>query len=278
MTFEELQICKVTNLTGQKWSAPLLEANFGDGYGAGVLSGLAAGLHKWNLQATVLPDTENYQVSYEIEDASLTDPRFTYYFEFFKRHIGLGNKPFFFVHPDSRKRYLASFDQIEIEAERLAYKMYAGGVAVRQRRARGAPMNPDGSLFAPPDGLKLTQFTQIAVTASWNPATHNQGVTAYEVEFDGGIYNTGLDLQKLIGDLPQNSAHTARVRVLGTGGRVSQWSKKVKIILGDFSVIPTVPQKLAVAAPSVNKHRFTWLPSTDDVAVTGYILDRKSVV
>ena len=91
--YEELKICEFINVVSHGWAPPTLTADFGGGYGAGCTVA-PYGLHRWTLAADLLPDSDEYSIDYEVDGSPETAPRFSYFFEFFKRHLMLGNKPF----------------------------------------------------------------------------------------------------------------------------------------------------------------------------------------
>lgn len=144
--YEELKICPMLNLTQIDWSAPLLTANFGAGFGAGALTAPAAGLHKWTLSANLLPDTGEHSIDYEIDGDPFSSPRFTYLFEFIKRHIALNNKPFIIRDPRTENKYLVSFDTSNFSFSALTAKIFSGGIMLIQRRSEDLDFNADGSI------------------------------------------------------------------------------------------------------------------------------------
>jgi hypothetical protein len=238
MAFEELKICKLLNLTALDWSAPLLSANFGDGYGAGVLSGSAAGLHKWSLSSELIPDWERHSIDYVLNDEPNTDTRFEYLFSFIKRHISLGNRPFRIKDPRSGKFYLASFqvsDGANFSFEVLAYKFFRGGIVLNQRRARNVLFNADGSLFAAPDNFRVSPLSSTSVFFEWDEAI-NDNQAGYDLWFDGGIYQLGNVTEYPFGSLVTGSTHTAKIRSRNTDSptpKVSDWSDAITFVVRD---------------------------------------------
>lgn len=218
MSFEELKIQKFLNLSQLEWSAPVLFANFGDGYGAGALSGSPAGLHRWSLSAEVLPDLEEFSIDYVLDDEPETDTRFEYLFSFIKRHTALGVKPFKIKDPRTGKFYLASFDGAQFGFEALTAKLFRGGIVLNQRSAKNVLFNADRSLFAAPDNFKVKPLTSEAVTFSWKVAKNDDQV-GYDLWVDGDPpYELGLiqPEQGIIthpfGPLVTGSTHTAKIR------------------------------------------------------------------
>lgn len=253
MPFEELKICKILNLTALDWSAPLLSANFGDGYSAGVLSGSAAGLHKWTLSSEVLPDWGRHSVDYVLNGESQTDTRFEYLFSFIKRHISLGNRPFRIKDPRTGKFYLASFqisDSANFSFEVLAYKFFRGGIVLNQRRARNVLFNSDGSLFAAPDNFKVSPLSSTTVLFTWDAAI-NDNLAGYDLWFDTDDYIIQLgDVTELpFGSLVTGSVHKAKIRSRNEAGQTSDWSDTITFIVLPVGGIP-VDAKPTITTPA----------------------------
>jgi hypothetical protein len=167
--FETLDHCRLLNIGGLGWSAPVLQADFGGGYGASVVANQDYGLHRWNIRSDFLPDKSEYEVGDDDE------PYFTYYFEFFKRHILRGNKPFI-VHDNRRdKYYLVRFPEGQIDFNRITAKFYSHeGIQVTEARYSDLTFNGDGSL-AGIDGGDIYQ-----------------GAVAYSDIYDGSVSNTDV--------------------------------------------------------------------------------------
>lgn len=229
--FEELKICEFLNLQSLGWKAPLLTANFGEGFGAGALAGLASGLHRWNLAASVLPDLDDYSIDYELDGDDYTDPRFTYLFEFIKRHIGLNNKPFVIKDPRTGRKFLASFDTNDFEFTAITALIFEGGINLVQRRAEGLSFNSDGSLdldYTPPtislsiDGTSpYSGLRTLTATVSDNVAVVRVDFycgldllgsamsSPWEFDFDTFAYDGTRTLKAVAYDLAGNLAKTS---------------------------------------------------------------------
>jgi len=145
--FETLQYCSIVNLDSMGWSAPLLQASYGAGYGAGVLANSNYGLHRWSLTSEIIPDTDSYAIDYDVDGGSFSAPKFTYFLEFFKRHILRGNKPFIVLDNREGKSYLVSFEAPDINFGRITAKFFsAAGIGIIERRHPDLNFNSDGSL------------------------------------------------------------------------------------------------------------------------------------
>lgn len=147
--FERLELCKIFNITSLGLDMPLLSADFGDGYGAGILSGKSSGLRLWAISAELLPDLSEYSLDFTVDEETETATYFQYFWDFFKRHIALGNKPFYFTDPRTNRKFLASFTEPRLSFEAFTAKLYSGGVQIKQRRAKVEDLtfrDEDGSI------------------------------------------------------------------------------------------------------------------------------------
>jgi len=132
--FEKLEICKLFNITDIDLALPLLEADFGDGYGAGVLSGKSSGLQRWTISADPILDLTDYNIDFIVDGEPQTDTPLNYFWEFFRRHIALGNKPFYFVEPRTGRKFLTSFVEPRLSLKVFTKAVYGTGVQIKQRR------------------------------------------------------------------------------------------------------------------------------------------------
>lgn len=159
--FEELQLSNFANVTSFGWQPPTLTANFGAGYGAGAIVS-AYGLRRWQIEADVLPDSDDHTIDYTVDGDDFTLPRFSYFLDFFQRHLLLGNKPFILKDPRTQKKYLVAFPKSVVEsgfdATQITATVLAGGTDLEERRAAGITFNDDGSIdldYIAPTGTLL---------------------------------------------------------------------------------------------------------------------------
>ena len=241
--FEELKICGIFNLTSLEMEMPLLSVDFGDGYGAGILSGLPSGLRSWGITADVLPDTDDYLVTYSVNGQTLTATRFKYFWDFYRRHLALGNKPFYFRDPQTENLFLASFAESKLSFEVFTAKILAGGIKINQRRAKIVGLDfrvEDGSLdidLTVPTNpiMQAPSPTATTVTWKWLAASDNVGVAGYELQIATDVaftqnlrtINLGVVAQYSDTGLTTNQQYFARTRAKDAAGNVSGWSQAV---------------------------------------------------
>lgn len=126
------------NIDTARRSFPVLRAEYGEGYEDGVLVGSSAGLHEWQLTASVLVDHASYN------DPVNSLPSFQYYWNFFQARQAEGNGVFIIAWRSLN--YHACFADNYIEAEVFTSDLFASGVRIRQRRVVGELYESDGSI------------------------------------------------------------------------------------------------------------------------------------
>jgi len=133
MSFETL------DQTGFKFEATAVEfaqlsANFGGGYEATSLIGLASGLREWNIRIAALPDMAEHTietVAYGIQT------RADYLWDFYVRQQAAGNKSFWLVDVREELKYLVKFVETKLTYEVFTATLYAASLRLRERRERG---------------------------------------------------------------------------------------------------------------------------------------------
>jgi hypothetical protein len=188
--YEELQISSFINVTSFGWQPPTLTAKFGGGFRAGCIVA-PYGLRRWTLSADLLPDSDDYTIDYEVDGDDFTSPRFTYFFEFFERHLLLGNKPFIIRDPRTQKKYLVAFPdsivQSGFDAAQITAAILSGGTSLEECRASDLTFNADGSIdldyTAPTGSLSVSQNDGLYAGTVVITATVSDDVAIQKVRF-----------------------------------------------------------------------------------------------
>lgn len=237
--FEHEQVLTLQSLG---WKGHALMANFGDGYGAGVLVGNASGLRKWSLSSGLIPDEADQTDDLVSYGASQTDTRYDYLQEFFERHITLGNKPFIIKDINrsgtENQYWLVSFESNEIGYDVLSSVFFGGGsVALVQRRASDLTFNADGSIDGAlmatklsvtvngPTGLAEGIISHFQIIWDWTAAAvGDYAVAGYETRLDGGaITDVGNVVSSSYSGLVGDTQYTIEVRTYDVQGFRSAW-------------------------------------------------------
>jgi hypothetical protein len=234
--FEELN-SSILNITQLSWTAPTLKANFGGGYGAGCVVS-SYGLHKWSLTADLIPDLDDYTVDYEVDGDEFTDPRFTYVFEFIKRQMLLGNKPFVLTDTRTGKKYLVSFTETNFDFSQITAKIFAGGLTLVERRSSDLSFNADGSIdldyTAPTGSLSVSQNGGLYAGTVTITATVSDDVAIQKVRFyidheflsedSSSAYTASWDTT-----LHKNGIRKVRAKIYDTSGNVTVISALIDV-------------------------------------------------
>lgn len=135
-----------------------------------------------------------------------------------------------------------------------------------------------------PSALTASAASANQINLSWSASTDAVGVTGYLVErCQGGgcttfaqINTAGTNSYSDLG-LSPSSAYTYRVRATDAAGNLSPYSNTAGATTSAGSSdtqAPSVPGNLAVLASSSTEIDLTWSPSSDNVEVTGYMIER----
>jgi chitodextrinase len=122
------------------------------------------------------------------------------------------------------------------------------------------------------------------INLSWNASTDNVGVTAYWVERSlgsGGSSFTQVGTPAGTGftdiALASSTVYNYRVRAVDAAGNVSAYSSVATATTANpppDQTPPTAPTGLVAVAVSSNQVNLSWGASTDNVGVTGYLVER----
>jgi chitodextrinase len=128
-----------------------------------------------------------------------------------------------------------------------------------------------------PADLAVSGITATSVGLTWTASTDDQGVAGYEILRNGGLVGdvgpviSFQDLTVVLG-----ATYTYTVRAFDNGGNISQASAPVSATVVD--TVPPTPATLVGTSPSATEIDLTWSGAGDDVAVTGYQVQRDGTV
>src|SRR6266478_7618890 len=142
---------------------------------------------------------------------------------------------------------------------------------------------PDTMPPSAPANLAVTSASSTQVNLSWTASTDNVGVTGYMVErctgagcsnfaqFSAPTATTFNDT-----GLAASTSYSYRVRATDAAGNLSPYSTiaTVSTMAGPDTIPPNAPTNLMVTAVSDTQINLVWTASTDNVAVTGYMVER----
>ncbi|WP_224365520.1 fibronectin type III domain-containing protein [Hyalangium versicolor] len=130
-----------------------------------------------------------------------------------------------------------------------------------------------------PTGLGSPSKTATSVTLSWTASTDNVGVTGYEV-FVGSATTaaaTSTSPGATVSGLSANTTYTFTVKARDAAGNRSVASSAFSVTTNPQSTdtqAPSAPTSLRTTAITSTSVALAWTASTDNVAVTGYLVFR----
>ncbi len=174
--------------------------------------------------------------------------------------------------------FAGTIDDVRIYTRALA----AAEIQADMNTPAGA--GPDTQAPTAPGNLTATTQSANQVNLSWTAATDNVGVAGYRLERcqGAGCFNfaqiatpagtTYSDTQ-----LTANTSYTYRVRAADAVPNLGPYSNSATAVTaaGDTQA-PTVPTNLTAVAASNTQINLSWVASTDNTAVTNYLIERCS--
>jgi chitodextrinase len=132
-----------------------------------------------------------------------------------------------------------------------------------------------------PGGLTATAASSSQINLAWTASTSTLGIAGYRVERCLGAscsnfaqIATPTATTYSDGSCAPNTAYSYRVRAADTAGTLSTYSNTASATTPPDTQPPSAPSNLAATAPSSTQVSLTWTASTDNVGVTGYLVER----
>ena len=134
-----------------------------------------------------------------------------------------------------------------------------------------------------PSNLTATSIGPTQINLSWTASTDNAGVTGYLLQRCLGAGCTSFSqIAAPTGTTYSNTGLTAstsysyRVRATDAAGNLSSYSNVATLTTpaAPDTTPPTAPSNLSATPISTTQVNLSWTASTDNVAVTGYLLER----
>jgi chitodextrinase len=146
----------------------------------------------------------------------------------------------------------------------------------------GTPAPPDTTAPTAPTGLTATPTGSSQINLSWTAATDNVAVTGYRVERCAGascnnFAQIGTPTATSYPDtgLTAGSAYRYRVAAVDGAGNVSGYSTTASATTATPDTTPpSAPTGVTATPASASQINLAWTASTDNVAVTGYRVER----
>src|SRR6266581_2813997 len=130
---------------------------------------------------------------------------------------------------------------------------------------------------AAPTGLVATAAGGSVVNLAWSASTDNVAVTGYIVRRNGVQVGTSASTTYADTGLSSATTYGYTVAAQDAAGNISSESTIASATTAD-TIAPTTPAGLVATAAGATAVNLTWSASTDNVAVTGYIVKRNGVL
>src|SRR5206468_1817659 len=127
-----------------------------------------------------------------------------------------------------------------------------------------------------PTGLTAAVAGLTGANLSWSASTDNVGVTGYSVSPNSVQAATPATTRSPDTGLSAATTYSYTVAARDAAGNASPNSASASITIADTTP-PTTPTGLTAAAVGSTGANLSWTASTDNVAVTGYIVRRNGV-
>jgi fibronectin type 3 domain-containing protein len=136
-----------------------------------------------------------------------------------------------------------------------------------------------------PTALAATATSSTQINLNWTASTDNVGVTGYRVELCQGAsctafaqVGTPTTSNYSSTGLTAATAYSFRVRATDAAGNLSAYSSTASSSTqpGTDTQAPTAPTAPAASTGSASQINLTWTAATDNVGVTGYLIERCS--
>ena len=156
----------------------------------------------------------------------------------------------------------------------------AGNLSAYSNIATG--VIPDTQAPTAPSNLTATAVSATQINLSWTASTDNVGVTGYLVERCQGASCTtfaqiGTSAVTTYSDtaLTASTSYSYRVRATDAASNLSAYSNVASATTsGVDTQPPTTPGNMTATAISGSQVNLSWTASTDNVGVTGYLIER----
>jgi chitodextrinase len=157
----------------------------------------------------------------------------------------------------------------------------AGNASARSTPASATTPVPDLVAPSTPAGLGATPISTSRINLAWTAATDNVAVTGYRVRRDGALIATlGNATSYASVGLVASTTYSYTVQALDADGNASAESAPASAttLAAPDTTPPSVPGSVNASAVSSSQINLSWVASTDNVAVTGYVVRRNGAV
>ena len=135
-----------------------------------------------------------------------------------------------------------------------------------------------------PGNLRTTSVAAQRVDLAWNASSDNVGVVRYNILRNGAVIDTSTttsysDIDDAASPVLPNTTYTYNVNAVDAAGNTSGNSNTVTVTTPNLpdTEKPSVPANLRTTSVTSTQVDLAWDPSTDNVGVAGYYVNRDGV-
>lgn len=133
-----------------------------------------------------------------------------------------------------------------------------------------------------PEGLAVSNLTDISATITWSASTDNIGVTGYTVRQNSAILGTvsGATLQYQLTNLTPSTPYSYTVTATDAANNTSAQSAPLQFTTlapPSDTLPPGIPSNLAASNIGTTSLTLSWTASTDNFGVTNYLIYRDTL-
>jgi chitodextrinase len=159
----------------------------------------------------------------------------------------------------------------------------AGNLSAYSNTATSTPAPPDTTPPTAPTNLTATAASTSQINLAWTASNDNVGVTGYKVErCQGAACSNFAQISTPTGTtfsdmgLTASTSYSYRVRATDAANNLSAYSNTASASTPapPDTTPPTAPTNLIASAVSDTRINLSWTASTDNVGVTGYMVER----
>ena len=171
-----------------------------------------------------------------------------------------------------------------------SYRVRAGDAAgnqgpysnVASATTQAAPPPPDTTPPMAPTALVAAGTSASQVTLNWTASTDNVGVTLYSIERCQALVCSAFGQVATVpgatttyndNGLAAGAQYSYRVRASDAAGNQSAYSNVANATTLVDATLPTAPGNLT-ATVGVNQSKLTWVASTSNAGISGYLVER----
>ncbi len=171
-----------------------------------------------------------------------------------------------------------SLDPATTYSYTVAAQDAAGNTSAESAAVPGTTLTPDVTPPSDPTNLTVDNVTRTTIDISWSPSTDDVGVAGYTVRVDGAVHGTTPATSYSIGGLTAGTTYEISVEAFDAAGNTSGTASLFETTDPPDTTPPSDPSSLTIDDVTTTSVDLSWVASTDDEQLDGYIVRRDGVI